>query len=66
MPLTVLKEKSELDYDQSLTLLKDAKGEVKTALVMEKLKMKFDDAKIILNEKDVALIEILGIYLNKS
>ena len=51
---------TNLDYDQSLTLLKNAKGEVKTALVMEKLKMKLDDAKIILNDKDGALIEILG------
>ena len=51
---------TDLDYDQSYSLLKDANGEVRTALVMEKLKMKFDDAKIILNEKDLALIEILG------
>ena len=51
---------TNLDYDQSLTLLKNAKGEVKSALVMEKLKIKLDDAKIILNEKDGALIEILG------
>ena len=48
-----------LNYDQSFTLLKKAKGEVKTALVMEKLKLGFEDANKILLENDGAISKLL-------
>ena len=57
---------TNLNYDSSLQLLKNGNGEVKTALIMEKLKIDFKDAKEILLEKDGALRKILNqIYNNE-
>jgi N-acetylmuramic acid 6-phosphate etherase len=51
---------THLDYNNAIELLNNANGEVKTALVMEKLKIKFDDAKIILNDNNGTLFDIIS------
>ena len=50
---------TELNYDESFTLLKKANGEVKTALVMEKLNMNFENAKEKLNQNKGSISSII-------
>ena len=50
---------TDLNLENSMALLKSAKGEVKTALIMKKLNMNFEDAKNILNQNDGAISKIL-------
>ena len=49
---------TDLKYDEALNLLKSADGEVKIALVMERLKISIEKAKIILNENNQSLRKI--------
>ncbi|MBC8196446.1 MAG: N-acetylmuramic acid 6-phosphate etherase [Candidatus Marinimicrobia bacterium] len=53
---------TRLNHESAFELLKSANGEVKTAIVMEKLKLSFEDAKNILVENDGALINIISEY----
>ena len=50
---------TNLDYDVSLKLLQSADGEVKTAVVMNKLNMDMKDARAHLNEKQGSLRKTL-------
>ena len=50
---------TNMNFKNSLALLKIAKGEVKTALIMKKLNMDFEDAKNILNQNDGAISQII-------
>lgn len=50
----------DLDYENALKLLKNANGEVKTALVMEKSNINYEDAKINLDASDSSLYKILN------
>jgi len=51
---------TNLNHESALALLKSANGEVKTAIVMQKLNKNFDDAKTILEENDGSLITIIS------
>ncbi len=51
---------TELDYNQSLKLLKSANGEVKTALVMETLKQNYENAKLKLNQNNGSISSIIS------
>jgi len=53
---------TRLNHESALELLKNANGEVKTAIVMEKLKLSFEDAKNRLVDNDGALINIISEY----
>ena len=51
---------TELDYNQSLKLLKSANGEVKTALVMKTLEQNYENAKLKLNQNHGSISSILS------
>ncbi len=50
---------TNLDYDNAFNLLKKANGEVKPAIVMQKLNLSYHDSKIKLNTNNGALRKIL-------
>ena len=49
-----------MNYDDALELLKSADGEVKTAVVMSKLKIEIKDARKHLSEKQGSLRKTLN------
>lgn len=51
---------TSLNHESALELLKSANGEVKTAIVMQKLNKNFNNAKIILKENEGSLIAIIS------
>ena len=55
----IIQHLTDLSYDDSLKLLQSADGEVKTAIVMEKLKMEAGDTRKKLNENKGALRKVL-------
>ena len=55
----IIQHLTDLSYDDSLKLLQSADGEVKTAIVMEKLKMKAGDTREKLNENKGSLRKVL-------
>ena len=55
----IIQHLTDLSYNDSLKLLQSADGEVKTAIVMEKLKMKAGDAREKLNENKGSLRKVL-------
>ena len=55
----IIQHLTDLSYDDSLKLLKSADGEVKTAIVMEKLKMEAGDTREKLNENKGSLRKVL-------
>ena len=55
----IIQHLTDLSYDDSLKLLQSADGEVKTAIVMEKLKMEAGDTRQKLNEIKGSLRKVL-------
>ena len=55
----IIQHLTDLSYDDSLKLLQSADGEVKTAIVMEKLKMEAGDTREKLNENKGSLRKVL-------
>ena len=55
----IIQHLTDLSYDDSLKLLQSADGEVKTAIVMEKLKMEAGDTRQKLNENKGSLRKVL-------
>ena len=55
----IIQHLTNLSYDDSLKLLQSADGEVKTAIVMEKLKMEAGDTREKLNENKGSLRKVL-------
>ena len=55
----IIQHLTDLSYDDSLKLLKSADGEVKTAIVMEKLKMEAGNTREKLNENKGSLRKVL-------
>ena len=55
----IIQHLTDLSYDDSLKLLQSADGEVKTAIVMEKLKMEAGDTREKLNENKESLRKVL-------
>jgi len=55
----IIQHLTDLSYDDSLKLLQSADGEVKTAIVMEKLKMEVGDTREKLNENKGSLRKVL-------
>ena len=55
----IIQHLTDLSYDDSLKLLQSADGEVKTAVVMEKLKMEAGDTREKLNENKGSLRKVL-------
>ena len=55
----IIQHLTDLNYDDSLELLQSADGEVKTAVVMEKLKMEAGDTREKLNENKGSLRKVL-------
>ena len=55
----IIQHLTDLSYDDSLELLQSADGEVKTAIVMEKLKMEAGDTREKLNENKGSLRKVL-------
>ena len=55
----IIQHLTDLSYDDSLKLLQSADGEVKTAIVMEKLKMEAGDTRKKLNENKGSLRKVL-------
>jgi len=55
----IIQHLTDLNYEDSLKLLQSADGEVKTAIVMEKLKVGVGDARELLNEKRGSLRKVL-------
>ena len=55
----IIQHLTDLSYDDSLKLLQSADGEVKTAIVMEKLKMEAGDTREKLNENKGSLKKVL-------
>ena len=55
----IIQHLTDLSYDDSLKLLQSADGEVKTAIVMEKLKMEAGDTREKLNENNGSLRKVL-------
>ena len=55
----IIQHLTDLSYDDSLKLLQSADGEVKTAIVMEKLKMEAGDSREKLNENKGSLRKVL-------
>ena len=55
----IIQHLTDLSYDDSLKLLQSADGEVKTAIVMEKLKMEVWDTREKLNENKGSLRKVL-------
>ena len=56
----IIQHLTNLSYDDSLKLLQSADGEVKTAIVMEKLKMEAGDTRKKLNENKGSLRKVLN------
>ena len=56
----IIQHLTDLSYDDSLKLLQSADGEVKTAIVMEKLKMEAGDSREKLNENKGSLRKVLN------
>ena len=56
----IIQHLTDLSYDDSLKLLQSADGEVKTAIVMEKLKMEAGDTREKLNENKGSLRKVLN------
>ena len=56
----IIQHLTDLSYDDSLKLLQSADGEVKTAIVMEKLKMEAKDTREKLNENMGSLRKVLN------
>ena len=56
----IIQHLTDLSYDDSLKLLQSADGEVKTAIVMEKLKMEAGDTRKKLNENKGSLRKVLN------
>ena len=56
----IIQHLTNLSYDDSLKLLQSADGEVKTAIVMEKLKMEAGDSREKLNENKGSLRKVLN------
>ena len=57
----IIQHLTDLSYDDSLKLLQSADGEVKTAIVMEKLKMEAGDTREKLNENKGSLRKVLDL-----
>ena len=55
----IIQHLTDLSYDDSLKLLQSADGEVKTAVVMEKLKMEAGDTREKLNDNKGSLRKVL-------
>ena len=55
----IIQHLTELNYDDALNLLQSAEGEVKTAVVMEKLKVDVEDARELLSDKNGSLRKVL-------
>ena len=55
----IIQHLTDMSYDDSLKLLQSADGEVKTAIVMEKLKMEAGDTREKLNENKGSLRKVL-------
>ena len=56
----IIQHLTDLNYDDSLKLLQSADGEVKTAVVMEKLKVGLGDAREYLSDKKGSLRKVLA------
>ena len=56
----IIQHLTDLNYDDSLKLLQSADGEVKTAIVMEKLKVGLRDAREYLSNKKGSLRKVLA------
>ena len=56
----IISHLTRLDYDDSLQLLQSAKGEVKTAIVMNKKNCTYDDGVQLLNSVRGSLTKVLG------
>ena len=55
----IIEHLTELNYDDARKLLQSANGEVKTALVMEKLKVGAGNARNLLSEKRGSLLDVI-------
>ena len=60
----IIQHLTDLSYDDSLKLLQSADGEVKTAIVMEKLKMEAENTREKLNENKGSLRKVLDSELS--
>ena len=54
----IIEHLTDLNYDEALNILKSADGEVKTAVVMEKLKVEADIARYKLNNHRGSLKDV--------